>query len=207
MVVRSSEGEPWRVIGVEETDIARVDIESKDLGANGRVEEIPSTGIKRERESSVGAEPSAKRARVSPDAEPAPCLAPSQDLRVKTLLSVLDNSLNRDPARKEEKSLEQPGEFLGAGDVFLTEGWRDRWCRCKNVSCYPYTHQHEGDPNTWFASVCHLWRRVHICWKKKRRMSRRKTQTQVCLQKPSQELGPYFVLLQVFPWRSLECGL
>ncbi|KAM5537097.1 hypothetical protein V8D89_009243 [Ganoderma adspersum] len=135
MVVRSSEGEPWRVIGVEETDSARVDIEGKGAGVKGKDEEIPSTGVKRERESSVGVEPSAKRARVSPDAQSAPCLAPPRDRRVNALLFALDNSSNQDSAQKEEESLEQPEKFLGAGDVFLTEGWRDRWCRCKN--CFP----------------------------------------------------------------------
>ncbi|KAI1798195.1 hypothetical protein LXA43DRAFT_979197 [Ganoderma leucocontextum] len=135
MVVRSSEGESWRIIGVEETDSARVDIEGKDANVNGKNEEILGTGVKRERGSSVGAEPSAKRPRVSPEAESAPCLAPPQDPRVKALLSALDGSPNGAAVKKEEVSLEQAEKHFGAGDVFLTEGWRDRWCRCKN--CLP----------------------------------------------------------------------
>ncbi|PIL27523.1 transcription factor [Ganoderma sinense ZZ0214-1] len=134
MVVRSSEGDSWRIIGVEETDSVLVDTETKDARVNGKSEEVLSTGVKREREGSVGAEPSTKRARVSPDAESAPCLAPPQGPRVKDLLCALDGSPNGDAIKKEEESL-QPEKYLGAGDVFLTEGWRDRWCRCKN--CLP----------------------------------------------------------------------
>ena len=139
MVVRSSENEPWRVIGIQGADSARVDLEGKDANGSGagKDEDVLGTGVKRERESSIGAEPSAKRARVSPDAESAPCLAPPQDPRVKALLYALGDPLNGDVVEKGGKeggSLEQVEKYLGAGDIFLTEGWRNRWCRCRNVS-------------------------------------------------------------------------
>lgn len=29
-----------------------------------------------------------------------------------------------------------PGELEGTGDMFFTPGWRERWCKCSNVSLY-----------------------------------------------------------------------
>ncbi|KAI0674315.1 hypothetical protein C8Q78DRAFT_967672 [Trametes maxima] len=132
MVVRSSENEPWRVIGHEETEqTLRVDVEGRGGQAATDVSEPSATGEKRERPPTDGQEPQAKRARISPPVEPpSPCLASPQDPRVASLLSGLDES--SPAADKRESEADTGGRYLGAGDVFLTEGWRERWCRCKD---------------------------------------------------------------------------
>ena len=132
MVVRSTSSptDPWIVIGKDEAKgTVPVDIDSKDgKVANGVLHE-PAAGEKRERSLSVTEDHQAKRARVSPETESAsPCLAPSQDPRVRKLLDRLDSS-----ALKVEDAKSESDRYYGAGDVFLTEGWRERWCRCESV--------------------------------------------------------------------------
>lgn len=134
MVVRSSETEPWQVVGQEDTkEAASVDIESKDEKPTEDVSNVPAAGEKRERSPTKEGEPQAKRARVSAEAEtPPPCLAPPQDPRISRLLSDSQpNTSNDDAPASLPGSAE---EYMGCGDVFLTEGWRDRWCHCKSVS-------------------------------------------------------------------------
>lgn len=139
MVVRSSETEPWRVVGLPEpgaadsavVDVVTVDAQAEDAGASTS-SSASVAGEKRERSASVGEGPEAKRVRVSPEGSPEnkggglSCSAPQADPRVTTLLEKLDSM---DSDKTEEASL----AYLGAGDVFLTEGWRDRWCSCTQV--------------------------------------------------------------------------
>ncbi|KAH9849357.1 hypothetical protein C2E23DRAFT_870675 [Lenzites betulinus] len=135
MVVRSSEDEPWQIIGKDEPkEVTHVDIEGKeDKGAG--TSSAPATGEKRERSPVKEEGPQAKKARVSLEpSTSSPCLAPTQDPQVSTLLA----GLLKDGAASEEAPEVGYGGLAalsGAGDVFLTEGWRDRWCRCKN--CLP----------------------------------------------------------------------
>ncbi|KAI0360670.1 hypothetical protein OH77DRAFT_1556884 [Trametes cingulata] len=140
MVVRSSSNEPWRIIGMDgEREATQVDIESKAPNGTENVTQTAVNGGKRERSPTKGEEPVAKRARVSPEAESSsPCLAPPQDPRVVGLLSTLDKTSTADsePPREGKTS----DRYLGSGDVFLTEGWRERWCRCKK--CLPSLQAH-----------------------------------------------------------------
>ncbi|KAI0371960.1 hypothetical protein BV20DRAFT_1065429 [Pilatotrama ljubarskyi] len=141
MIVRSSRDEPWRIIGKDEgKETTQVDIESKGQSGAEDVSDGPApSGGKRERSLSAGEEPLTKRARMSPEAEsPSPCLAPPQDPRVVQMLAKLDNCSAADIASLSED--ETRDTYMGAGDVFLTEGWRDRWCRCKK--CLPSLQAH-----------------------------------------------------------------
>ncbi|KAI0700330.1 hypothetical protein BC835DRAFT_1502676 [Cytidiella melzeri] len=131
MVVRTSPQENWRVIGQSEGEEERVEIDGE-----GSV-----TGEKRGRSPSEQDGPQTKRARASQGAEmeksPAAiikperpmstCLAPNAHKAAQALVSTNDTSL-------EMTGLE------GAGDVFLTEGFRDRWCKC--ASCLPSLEAH-----------------------------------------------------------------
>ncbi|RPD65493.1 hypothetical protein L226DRAFT_479852 [Lentinus tigrinus ALCF2SS1-7] len=135
MVVRptDSPAEPWSIIGKDEVkESVSVDIEPTDGNATNEVTQQPAAGEKRERSWSVTEEHQAKKARVFPDVEfDPPCLAPVQDPRVRELLECLDL-----PSQKvEDVDATKVDRYHGAGDVFLTEGWRDRWCRCK--ACLP----------------------------------------------------------------------
>ncbi|KAI0777688.1 hypothetical protein BD413DRAFT_186809 [Trametes elegans] len=167
MVVRASEGEAWRVIGTEEPkNTGSVDIEGKEDEGAHDASEPSGAGGKRERSPTEGQEPQAKRARVSPDGEASPpCLAPPQDPRVARLLSYLDSATAHDGAKESRER----DEYLGAGDTFLTDGWRDRWCRCQkclpSLQAHPFllleeeTYEPPEDPDSgmWPGSVVYLF--------------------------------------------------
>jgi E3 ubiquitin-protein ligase UBR7 len=128
MVVRASPDEPWRVIGQSEGEEAHVEVtlDSADL---------TTTGEKRARSPSHEDGPQTKRVRASPsedvkvkkdetpETSPNPtsrCLAPALNKAAQRVLSA--NGIHTDIP-----------ELVGAGDVFLTQGFRDRWCRCSTV--------------------------------------------------------------------------
>ncbi|CDO70102.1 hypothetical protein BN946_scf184806.g29 [Trametes cinnabarina] len=140
MVVRKSEDQPWLTVGKDEPqETSTVDIETKSGTDPKDASESTTTGEKRERSPTEGDEPQSKKARLSPEAEsPPPCLAPPQDPRIARLFSELDLSANEDGKAEDDSS--NGGKYLGAGDVFLTEGWRERWCHCKN--CHPSLEAH-----------------------------------------------------------------
>ncbi|KAI0653924.1 hypothetical protein C8Q70DRAFT_1142793 [Cubamyces menziesii] len=139
MVVRASEDESWRVIGKEsdEPKEASIDVVGERDQNENDVAAAPDsrvTGGKRERSPVGGQEPEAKRARVSPEpGPPSECLAPPQDPRIAKLLSTLDSGVPHNEGANGDS--QNAVKYLGAGDVFLTEGWRDRWCHCKD--CLP----------------------------------------------------------------------
>ena len=148
MVVRASEDESWRVIGKEsdEPKEASIDVVGEgDQNENDMAAAPDSrvTGGKRERSPVGGQEPEAKRARVSPEpGPPSECLAPPQDPRIARVLSTLDSGVPHNEGANGDS--QNAVKYLGAGDVFLTEGWRDRWCHCKDVrfiSCTLYVAQ------------------------------------------------------------------
>lgn len=72
----------------------------------------------------------AKRQRVDVDSEAKPsasepcssCLAPPIQPKAQHVLELI--------------SSEPPNYDLGAGDLFLTDSWRSRWCRCDTVSVH-----------------------------------------------------------------------
>ncbi|KAI8970918.1 hypothetical protein BD414DRAFT_449431 [Trametes punicea] len=141
MVVRDHEGQPWRIIGKEEPkDTAAVDIETKGEERAESTSEAPIAGGKREHPPSEGEEPRSKKARISPGANPSsPCSAPPQDPRVTKLISAELHSDSKTNGNSGTDFTRADG-YLGAGDVFLTEGFRDRWCRCRN--CLPSLQAH-----------------------------------------------------------------
>ncbi|KZT25885.1 hypothetical protein NEOLEDRAFT_1132888 [Neolentinus lepideus HHB14362 ss-1] len=127
MVVRHSDAEPWKVIGQEEDGSAEtnVEIDAKTAEAEGQ------TGSKRPREEG-SADGSNKRLRGSPSAasESKPCLAPTPNPTAQKIYKCTSAN-GTDEGKKPSPS--EPN--FGTGDVFLTEGWRARWCKCP--SCLP----------------------------------------------------------------------
>lgn len=115
MVARSDPTAPWKIIGEEHTSHTEMDVDVaiEVVSAN--------TGSKRPRSPSTSDlnAPDTKRLRAAPEPESSsvPCLAPtlsSTAEKIYTLRGAGDMS-------------------LGAGDIFLTEGWRERWCHCASV--------------------------------------------------------------------------
>jgi E3 ubiquitin-protein ligase UBR7 len=130
MVVRDAPGDPWKVIGRPTDEQSAVDI-----GVRGDSTDTAVTGEKRPRGDSLEDGQETKRVRTSPleldkeghsnsvdgNSSSSPCLAPTLNAKAQGILSALD-----DGACASEQS-------LGTGDIFLTQGWRERWCRCNRV--------------------------------------------------------------------------
>lgn len=174
MVVRDTPADAWRVIGHSEDSNDPVDI-----GARPAEEETAVAGEKRLRVASPERDQQTKRPR--PSSPPpvklendsangdvplqSPCLAPEPNAKAQSVLSAMQAGAS-------------DTESLGAGDIFLTEGWRDRWCRCTSVcllrafatlTLILLTH-----------SVFRLWRHIRSFSRKKKHTSLQKTQIQVC---------------------------
>ena len=114
MVVRDDQSIDWKIIGDTSTPHGDSQVEVSDPTVT------MNAGTKRPRSPSATADtnsPESKRVRAS-SGSTAPCLGPSPSMiasRIFTSRAANDVS-------------------LGAGDIFLTEGWRDRWCHCGSVS-------------------------------------------------------------------------
>ena len=125
MVVRDSVTDSWRILNGDSTDSTKlIQVE------NGYAS--TSSGAKRPLSPSA-LEPDAKRAKSLSNtslSQSKPCLAPSQDFITRKIfddLGLLDSSSS-----------------LGAGDVFCTFNFRERWCHCDSVGivslCYSLDH-------------------------------------------------------------------
>lgn len=114
MVVRDDLAHPWRRLGDETHEPSEPDVQN-DV-------EVLSVGDKRPRSTSRAGSPEAKRVRgsgSSPQSSSTPCLAPRANPIAQRIFA---NSAGPKPS-------------LGTGDVFLTDNFRDRWCRCASVGC------------------------------------------------------------------------
>ncbi|KAH7922543.1 hypothetical protein BV22DRAFT_1094441 [Leucogyrophana mollusca] len=132
MVVRDRAEAPWRVLDgdspVTSDTKSALDVDDSSAAA----------GFKRSRSSSTSHTdaPDAKKPRASPSLS-SPCLAPPLVAVAQAVLS----------ARKLRAAESNVAGSLGEGDVFLTEGWRQRWCRCNrcllSLTKYPYLLEEE----------------------------------------------------------------
>lgn len=88
---------------------------------------LAGPGQKRSRSHSFHSEaPERKKQHVLPESS-SPCLAPAPNLIAQAIF----------------QGSQQPSDTkvaLGEGDVFLTDGWRGRWCRCSR--CFPSLSDH-----------------------------------------------------------------
>ncbi len=126
MVVRDNTESAWRVEGfVSEEESKREDVVVDADTAGVKIEQNGDAvvGDKRPHPDDPAEVPDAKRHRTSND-------APAESLSLnggsKTCLAPQANSL--------AQRILDGATSLGAGDVFLTEEWRERWCKCSDVS-------------------------------------------------------------------------
>jgi E3 ubiquitin-protein ligase UBR7 len=113
MVVRGSPDQLWRRLESEQAEVVNVDATE--------VEEASSIGTKRPLSPSSDIPHPKRPCRPSPNPFTA-CLAPpANSIAQKIFIDLLAG--------------EPP--CLGTGDLFLTEGFRERWCRCNSVSEKP----------------------------------------------------------------------
>lgn len=97
-------------------------------GVTDRPEGTVEVGTKR-RASTDAVQPT-KRARPEQGSASAGCLAPPINLEAQQVL----DDLEKLDIKNEDGQKPGPGRTRRAmGDVFLSEGWRDRWCRCETV--------------------------------------------------------------------------
>lgn len=125
MVVRDSEDSPWRKLGGNSLCVdAPTTMEDDLLDID---DSLAGPGQKRSRSHSFHSEaPERKKQHVLPESS-SPCLAPAPNLIAQAIF----------------QGSQQPSDTkvaLGEGDVFLTDGWRGRWCRCSR--CFPSLSDH-----------------------------------------------------------------
>lgn len=116
MVVRDGQRGSWRRLEGDPPGELQECFDEPLLDA----EDPQPVTIKRPRShsSSQDDQPEPKRARTSASS---PCLAPAVNHVVQ---AIFDN----------QASGSEDSTFHGTGDIFLTEGFRQRWCRCERVS-------------------------------------------------------------------------
>lgn len=119
MVVRDTEDSSWRLLGGNSSGVnASTTMEEELLDID---DSSAASGQKRSRAQSFHSEePERKKQHISLEPS-APCLAPAPNPIAQAIL-------------QGSQLLSDSNASLGAGDVFLTEGWRERWCRCNRVS-------------------------------------------------------------------------
>ena len=112
MVVRDTVTDSWRILNGDSTDSRKLIQVENGYAAS-------SSGAKRPLSPSA-LEPDAKRAKsLSSTSQSKPCLAPSQDHLARKIF--------------DDFGLSDSGSSLGAGDVFCTLNFRERWCHCDSV--------------------------------------------------------------------------
>ena len=115
MVVRDSVTDSWRILNGDSTDSKNlIQVENEYTSA--------SSGDKRPLSPSA-LEPDAKRTKSLSDTsllQSKSCLAPSQDSLARKIL--------------DDLGLSDSSPSLGAGDIFCTLNFRERWCHCDSVS-------------------------------------------------------------------------
>ncbi|KAG8221517.1 hypothetical protein J3R82DRAFT_1732 [Butyriboletus roseoflavus] len=129
MVVRDGERGSWRRLEEVSPGKSQESFDEPLLD----VADSRSVTIKRprSRSSSQDDEPELKRTRTSASS---PCLAPAVN---RIAQAIFENQ----PSGLENST------FDGAGDIFLTEGFRQRWCRCErclpSLQAHPYLLEEE----------------------------------------------------------------
>jgi len=132
VVVRKSGEDPWTVVGGAPDADADVEI---DIEA----------GAKRSRAASEDGEPASKRMRLDEDnvkndgssSSSLPCLAPKSSEEIRSLMQ-----------RVEKEDYE-----LFAGDLFLADDFRVRWCKCSSVRPTARSLRRTALERDFFSSV------------------------------------------------------
>ena len=127
IVVRETGEGPWVILGKDSRGEAEVSADEEPQARSP--EGLPSTSgsNKRSFEGEMQAFPEEnrlKRPRMSDhensdDDDATSCTAPPASEKIQGIL--------------DKVFAKEPDYTLGAGDVFLTEGWRTRWCQCAKV--------------------------------------------------------------------------
>ncbi|KAI0946547.1 hypothetical protein AcW1_009984 [Taiwanofungus camphoratus] len=134
MVVRDSPHGEWRVMGRIDDDESHTVV--VELHKEVEVEHGSENTRKRLRSPDAADSQQAKRARFMPEPSSPSCIAPTPNPLAQAILLSAEHIQSTSDAPCSN-SVVAP---LGQGDIFLTEGWRGRWCRCN--SCLPPLQAH-----------------------------------------------------------------
>lgn len=145
MVVRDDVDAPWTTIGGPSEDLevevgASSESSTRRSLSESEKERANTVGSKRALEamsSDLSEETRMKRPRTDHEGKTnaplthaetiqTPCTAPQQPQKASIILNYVTS--------------EPPNYGLGLGDVFFTEGWRARWCRCDKASGETFYH-------------------------------------------------------------------
>ncbi|KZS90154.1 hypothetical protein SISNIDRAFT_475503 [Sistotremastrum niveocremeum HHB9708] len=107
----------WRVIGKTGDEYEElVDVALESAGEKRKRESVDDDGTVEQEQKRVKLDGSSASSSLP---RPENCLAPRPNPIAQQIL-----------AARSMKPLDLGAESLGEGDIFLTEGFRDRWCRC-----------------------------------------------------------------------------
>ncbi|KAI0071617.1 hypothetical protein K474DRAFT_1668856 [Panus rudis PR-1116 ss-1] len=137
MVVRDGSNGAWQIMGNEDNDREDLQIDTTATAVGA--------GKKRARSGSIQDELQSKRFREddatssggsSSQIQRSPCVAPPPNPRARGIYTEASSSDNQNRFPED-----------GTGDVFLTEGFRERWCRCetceRSLREHPYLLEEE----------------------------------------------------------------
>lgn len=122
--VLNGENDSTQVVTSEKLDRKR-ERDNGELDVVGDEERIPKKPRTENDSVIIG---SSEESLVSPTEGCAPCFAPPINATAQHVLNRL-----LDPASQGSATGETAFGLVGEGDIFLTEGWREKWCRCPKV--------------------------------------------------------------------------
>ena len=141
MVIRNRGAEKWRILdGIDGQ--ATVEVAASDVSTTNGV----TAGQKRPRQETDDdalIEPPTKKPHIEPSSTntATSCKIPTPNPVALTIFAELDRVASTGTALPDG----DPPAIESTGDVFLTQDWRERWCKCSSVSSYPKFANHFSD--------------------------------------------------------------
>jgi len=133
MVIRNRGAESWRILDGMEGQ-ATAEVATSDVSSTNGV----TAGQKRPRQETdddISIKPPTKKLHIEPSSTntAASCKIPPPNPIALTIFAELDRIASTGTALSDG----EPPAIESTGDVFLTQGWRERWCKCSNVGSFP----------------------------------------------------------------------
>ena len=133
MVIRDRGVKSWRILDGIEGEAATFEVAASDVSTDGVV-----AGQKRPRQETgddASVEPPTKKLRITSSSQntATSCEIPVPNPIALIVFAELDRIASTGSALPDG---ELPA-IESTGDMFLTQGWREKWCKCSNVRLFP----------------------------------------------------------------------
>ena len=133
MVIRDHGVKSWRILDGVEGEAATFEVEGSNVSADRVV-----AGQKRPRQEAgddESVEPPTKKLRIASSSQntATSCKIPVPNPIALMIFTELDRAASTGSALLDG----EPPAIEGTGDMFLTQGWREKWCKCSNVRVFP----------------------------------------------------------------------